>query len=96
MPYFQPTVLGDRKGGDGVVAAIGCVDEAPVGMDAYLRTTGKLLGLFLGIVAAAVATYGAFMSLKESGVGLPSADDFKSIGGSGGGDDAPPPPPPPA
>ncbi len=53
-------------------------------------------GLFLGIIAAAVTTYGAFMSLKASGVGLPSADDFKSFGGSGGGDDSPPPPPPPA
>lgn len=51
-------------------------------------------GLFLGIIAAAAVTAGGYMSLKASGVGLPTADDFKSIGGSGGGGDAPPPPPP--
>ena len=35
-------------------------------------------GLFLGIIAAAAVTYGAFMSVKASGAGLPTADDFKS------------------
>jgi hypothetical protein len=50
-------------------------------------------GLFLGIIAAAAITYGAVMSVRASGVGLPTADDFKSLGG-GGDDDAPPPPPP--
>lgn len=41
-------------------------------------------GIFLGLVAAAAATAGAFLAAKDEGVGLPSADDFK--GGSGGGD----------
>ena len=51
-------------------------------------------GLFLGILAAAAVTAGSYMSMREAGVAMPSADDFKSLGG-GDGDDAPPPPPPP-
>ena len=49
-------------------------------------------GLFLGIAAAIGVTAGAYLDLKESGVGMPSADDFKRF--TGGGGDAPPPPPP--
>jgi hypothetical protein len=49
-------------------------------------------GLFLGIAAAVAVVAGAYLDLKESGVGMPTADDFKRF--SGGGDDAPPPPPP--
>ena len=49
-------------------------------------------GLFLGIIAAAAVTYGAFMSMKDEGLEMPSADDFKSIAGGddegGGGEDA--------
>jgi hypothetical protein len=41
-------------------------------------------GLYLGLIAAAAATAGAFLSAKDTGVGLPSADDFKG-GSSGGG-----------
>jgi hypothetical protein len=41
-------------------------------------------GLYLGFIAAAATTVGAFLSAKDEGVGLPSADDFKG-GGSGGG-----------
>jgi hypothetical protein len=52
-------------------------------------------GLFLGIAAAIGVTAGAYLDLKESGVGMPTADDFKRFTGGGGGD-APPPPPPPA
>jgi hypothetical protein len=49
-------------------------------------------GLFIGILASIAVAVGGYMSVKESGIGLPTADDFKSIGG--GDDDAPPPPPP--
>ena len=41
-------------------------------------------GIYLGLIAAAVTAVGAFLSAKDEGVGLPSADDFKG-GGSGGG-----------
>lgn len=40
-------------------------------------------GLYLGLIAAAAATVGAFLSAKDKGIGLPSADDFR--GGAGGG-----------
>ncbi len=46
-------------------------------------------GLFLGILASAAVTAGAYMSMKEAGLEMPpSADDFKSMGGGGGGDDS--------
>ena len=48
-------------------------------------------GLFLGILSAAAITFGAFTAMKEAGIDMPDADDFKSFGG---GDDSPPPPPP--
>jgi hypothetical protein len=35
-------------------------------------------GLYLGIIAAGLVTYAAYMSMKEAGLELPSADDFKS------------------
>ncbi|MCP3994170.1 MAG: hypothetical protein GY722_03760 [bacterium] len=35
-------------------------------------------GLYLGLIAAAVVTYGAFGSMKDAGLEMPSADDFKS------------------
>jgi len=40
-------------------------------------------GLFLGLLAAIAATAGAFLSGKDLGIGLPSADDFKGSGGGG-------------
>jgi hypothetical protein len=40
-------------------------------------------GLYLGIVAAAVTAAGAFMAMRESGLSMPDADDFKSFGGGG-------------
>ena len=42
-------------------------------------------GIFLGIIAAAAVAVGGWMAMKEAGLEMPSADDFKSIGG--GGDD---------
>ena len=41
-------------------------------------------GIYLGLIAAAATTAGAFLSAKDLGVGLPSADDFKGDGDSGG------------
>jgi hypothetical protein len=41
-------------------------------------------GLFIGLIAAAGVTYGAFGAMKDAGMAMPSADDFKSP--SGGGD----------
>ena len=35
-------------------------------------------GLFLGLVAAAVVTYGAYGAMQDEGLEMPSADDFKS------------------
>jgi hypothetical protein len=49
-------------------------------------------GIWVAIVIAAVTLYGTFMSMREKGIELPDADDFRSLGGGGG---APPPPPPP-
>jgi len=40
-------------------------------------------GLFVGLIAAGAAAAGAFLSGKDVGIGLPSADDFS---GGGGGD----------
>ncbi len=35
-------------------------------------------GLFLGLIAAAAVSYGAFGSMKDAGLELPTADNFKS------------------
>lgn len=51
----------------------------------------RSIGVFLGVVAGAATTYGAFMAMKEAGLDMPGADDFRSFGG-GGGDEPPPPP----
>jgi len=50
-------------------------------------------GLWVGLVAVALTLVGALMAMREKGIGMPSADDFRSFGGGGGA--APPPPPPP-
>lgn len=38
-------------------------------------------GLFVGLVSAAAVAYGAFGSMKDAGLEMPSADDFKSGNG---------------
>jgi len=48
-------------------------------------------GLFIGFLAAAGVTAGAFFMMTEAGIEMPDMDDFKSFGGS-----SDPPPPPPA
>jgi len=35
-------------------------------------------GLFIGLVSAAAVAYGAFGAMKDEGLEMPSADDFKS------------------
>ena len=42
-------------------------------------------GIFLGVIAAAAVTVAGWMAIKEAGLELPTADDFKSI--AGGDDD---------
>ena len=42
-------------------------------------------GIYLGLIAAAATAAGAFLSGKDAGIGIPSADDFKGDGGGGGG-----------
>ncbi len=47
-------------------------------------------GIFLGIIAAAAVAAAGWMAMKEAGLEMPTADDFKSIAGgddddSGGG-----------
>lgn len=63
-------------------------------------TIDASFGLYLAIIAAAVATFGAFTMFKESGGDLNDLKDmnkmksqFGGTGGTGGG--TPPPPPPP-
>lgn len=41
-------------------------------------------GIYLGLIAAAATAVGAFLSAKDEGVGIPSADDFKGGGDDGG------------
>lgn len=41
------------------------------------ETSAVSFGLFLGIVASAVVAYGAFMAMKDAGLGMPG------VGGSG-------------
>ena len=35
-------------------------------------------GLYLGLISAAVVTYGAFGTMKDEGLEMPTTDDFKS------------------
>lgn len=37
-------------------------------------------GLFFGLISAAAVAYGAFGSMKDAGLEMPTADDFKSTG----------------
>jgi hypothetical protein len=47
------------------------------------ETSNTSLGLYLGLIAAGATAVGAFLSGKDAGIGIPTADDFK---GGGGGD----------
>lgn len=49
------------------------------------QTGGAKIGLFLGIIGVAAAAAGAFLSAKDNGIGLPTADDFGGGGGGGAG-----------
>ena len=39
-------------------------------------------GLFIGLVSAAAVAYGSFGAMKDAGLEMPSADDFKASGDS--------------
>ena len=38
-------------------------------------------GIFWSLIAAGVGVFGAFSVMKEQGIDMPNADDFKSLGG---------------
>lgn len=42
-------------------------------------------GIYLGLLTGIAVTAGAFLTGKDVGVGIPTADDFKGDGGAGGG-----------
>jgi hypothetical protein len=44
------------------------------------ETSFVKFGLFIGLVAAAAVAYGAFGAMKDAGLEMPTADDFKSSG----------------
>ncbi len=55
------------------------------------ETSLTKFGIFIGLLSAAGVTAGSFMAMKEAGLELPDADDFRSIGGGsegGGGGEA--------
>ena len=68
--------------------------------DQGLEHTRKI-GVFLGLIATAALTYGAFIAMREEGTSLGAeADRLRDSRGSGpgtgtGGGTPPPPPPPP-
>jgi cellobiose-specific phosphotransferase system component IIC len=68
------------------------IGESAEGAELYGISISRGVGIFLGLIAAGVVTVGCFMAMKEKGLAMPDADDFRSLGGGGG---APPPPPPP-
>lgn len=77
--------LGTLKGAQ-LALLLGAVGFILVLLRLLTETSGVFIGLFLGILATAGVTYGSFLVMKESGIALPTADDFKSIAG---GDDDP-------
>ncbi len=46
------------------------------------ETSFLKFGIFWTLLAAAAAVYGAVASMKEQGIAMPNADDFKSITGN--------------
>jgi len=74
-----------------IVLMLGALSTIFLLLRLVTETSGVKYGLFLGILSAAAITFGAFTAMKEAGIEMPDADDFKSFGG---GDDSPPPPPP--
>lgn len=76
--------LGNLKGAQ-LALLLGAVGFILVLLRLLTETSNVFIGVFLGILATAGVTYGAFMVMKESGIAMPTADDFKSIAG---GDEA--------
>lgn len=50
------------------------------GLDVFGVSVSRKYGLFIAIIAAALATYGSFGVMKDEGLEMPTADDFKSGG----------------
>jgi len=52
------------------------------------ESSNTSFGLYLGLIASAAAAAGAFLSAKDKGIGIPTADDFQGGGdGTAGGGD---------
>ena len=79
----------------GALATLFTLLKLIIGEDDPIETS---FGIFLALVAAAVATYGGFLLFKESGGDLGDLRDpnklRSSFGASGGSTMTPPPPPP--
>ena len=69
---FKPEQLATMLAGVGTVLIV---------IRLLTETDGVSIGLFLGLAAAAVVTFGAFTSMKDEGLDLPGMSDF------GGGSD---------
>lgn len=82
--------VGDFKA-EQVATALGGLGFVLVLLRFLTQTELAKFGLFVAILASAAVAVGAFMTMKDAGLGLPG------VGGSGGGGTATPPPytPPP-
>ena len=49
-----------------------------VGYDFLQLSVNRSFGIFVAVIAAAAVAYGAFGTMKDEGLEMPSADDFKS------------------
>ncbi len=68
---FRPEQLATILAGAGAVLIV---------LRLITESSGMSFGLFLGLAAAAVVTYGAFTSMRDAGLDLPGMDKL------GGGD----------
>ncbi|MDX2344467.1 MAG: hypothetical protein QNL12_12435, partial [Acidimicrobiia bacterium] len=46
------------------------------------ESSNMKFGLFVGLIAAGGVAYGVFGDMKDAGINLPTADDFKTSGDS--------------
>ncbi|HAY68766.1 hypothetical protein K0U73_11020 [bacterium] len=79
MGMFEAKVLGmETEQVAMVLAGLGFV---LVVLRWLTETSNTAIGLYLGLIATAATAAGAFLSGKDSGIGIPTADDFKGSGG---------------
>ena len=69
------------------VGALFIVLKLLFGHDFLGVSIGHNIGIFIGALSALGLTYGVFMAMKDAGIAMPSAGDFKSIGGGDDGGD---------